>query len=78
MTWIGVGGSPQSVVRAANYGLPLMLAIIGGSPKRFAPYVQLYHQALERSGKQPLPIGAHSPGHVADTEGQAKEELWPH
>jgi probable LLM family oxidoreductase len=78
MTWIGVGGSPQSVVRAATYGLPLMLAIIGGSPKRFAPYVQLYHQALERSGKQPLPIGAHSPGHVAATDVEAKEELWPH
>ena len=77
-TWIGVGGSPQSVMRAAHYGLPLMLAIIGGSPRRFAPYAQLYRQALERSGKPPLPIGAHSPGHVAETDAQAKEDLWPH
>ena len=45
-TWVGVGGSPESVVRAARYGLPLMLAIIGGNPQRFAPYVELYHRAL--------------------------------
>ena len=44
-TWVGVGGSPESVVRAAGYGLPLMLAIIGGAPERFAPYVDLYHRA---------------------------------
>ena len=48
-TWIGVGGSPESVVRAARYGLPLMLAIIGGDPARFAPYVELYHRALDSS-----------------------------
>ncbi|MFH0083675.1 LLM class flavin-dependent oxidoreductase, partial [Pseudomonas aeruginosa] len=42
-TWIGVGGSPESVVRAARYNLPLMLAIIGGNPQRFRPYVDLYH-----------------------------------
>lgn len=76
-TWIGVGGSPESVVRAARYGFPLMLAIIGGDPRRFAPYVQLYHQALEQLGKPRLPIGMHSPGHVAPTDQQAKEELWP-
>ncbi len=46
-TWIGVGGSPESVVRAARYGMPLMLAIIGGDPQRFAPYVDLYHRALD-------------------------------
>jgi len=77
-TWVGVGGSPESVVRAAHYGLPLMLAIIGGSPARFAPYSQLYRERLERFGKPVLPIGAHSPGHVAATDEQAKEELWPH
>jgi probable LLM family oxidoreductase len=77
-TWIGVGGSPESVVRAASYGLPLMLAIIGGSPARFAPYSQLYRDRLERFGKPMLPIGAHSPGHVGATDAQAKEELWPH
>ena len=77
-TWVGVGGSPESVVRAAHYGLPLMLAIIGGSPARFAPYSQLYRERLEKFGKPLQPIGAHSPGHVADTDEQAKEELWPH
>ena len=61
-TWVGVGGSPESVVRAARYGLPLMLAIIGGSPRRFAPYVDLYHRALEQFGHAALPIGVHSPG----------------
>ena len=45
-TWVGVGGSPESVVRAARYRFPLTLAIIGGDPRRFAPYVELYHRAL--------------------------------
>lgn len=76
--WVGVGGSPESVVRAARHGLPLMLAIIGGSPSRFAPYADLYHRALAQCGLATLPIGAHSPGHVADTDAQAREELWPH
>jgi probable LLM family oxidoreductase len=76
-TWIGVGGSPESVVRAARYRLPLMLAIIGGNPLRFAPYVDLYYQALEQVGVEPLPIGVHSPGHIADTDQQAREDLWP-
>ncbi len=76
-TWIGVGGSPESVVRAAQYGLPLMLAIIGGDPKRFMPYVDLYHRALDQLGTPALPIGVHSPGYVADTDAQAKEEFWP-
>ena len=49
-TWIAVGGTPQSVVRAAHYGLPLMLAIIGGEPMRFAPYVDLYQRALAEFG----------------------------
>ena len=76
-TWIGVGGSIQSVVRAARYGLPLMLAIIGGDPRRFAPYVSAYQRALEQFGKPNLPIGVHSPGHIADTDEQAREEVWP-
>ncbi len=76
--WIGVGGSPQSVVRAAHYGLPLMLAIIGGDPVRFRPYVDLYHQALAQMGKDPLPIGQHSPGFVGESDEAAKELLWPH
>jgi probable LLM family oxidoreductase len=76
-TWIGVGGSPESVVRAARYGLPLVLAIIGGAPERFAPYVDLYHRALAQMEMPDLPVGVHSPGHVAETDDQAVEELWP-
>lgn len=76
-TWIGVGGSPESVVRAARFGMPLMLAIIGGDPRRFGPYLALYHRALEQSGLPRLPIGVHSPGHVADSDEQAREEMWP-
>jgi probable LLM family oxidoreductase len=76
-TWIGVGGSPESVARAARYGFPLMLAIIGGDPRRFASYVDLYHRALEQRGTPPLPIGVHSPGYIAESEQQAREELWP-
>ena len=77
-TWIGVGGSPESVVRAARYGLPLTLAIIGGSPVRFRPFVDLFRQALDSLGQPMLPIAVHSPGHVAATDEQARNELWPH
>jgi probable LLM family oxidoreductase len=77
-TWIGVGGSPESVVRAARYGLPLTLAIIGGSPRRFRPFVDLYYQALDSLGRPRLPIAVHSPGHVAATDEEAKDALWPH
>jgi len=77
-TWVGVGGSPQSVIRAARHGLPLMIAIIGGESERFAPLVDLYHQALERFGRPRLAVGVHSPGHVAATDGEAREQLWPH
>jgi probable LLM family oxidoreductase len=77
-TWVGVGGTPQSVVRAAFYGFNLMLAIIGGEPARFAPFVDLYKRALAEANRPAdLPIGCHSPGHVADTDEQAREELWP-
>jgi probable LLM family oxidoreductase len=76
-TWIGVGGSPESVVRAARYGMPLLLAIIGGAPDRFAPYVDLYHRALTQLEMPDLPIGVHSPGHIADTDELAAEQLWP-
>ena len=74
---IGVGGSPQSVVRAAKYGFPLVLAIIGGDPARFAPYAELYRNSLNQLGKAPQPIAIHSPGHVADTDEQARDEMWP-
>jgi probable LLM family oxidoreductase len=77
-TWIGVGGTPESVVRAGRYGLPLTLAIIGGSPRRFTSLVDLYYRTLEQTGHSRQPLGAHSPGHVAETDEQAREELWPH
>ena len=75
-TWVGVGGSPESVVRAARHRFPLTLAIIGGDPGRFAPYVELYHRALGQLGAEPLPVGVHSPGHIAETDDGAREELW--
>jgi probable LLM family oxidoreductase len=76
--WVGVGGSPQSVIRAARYGFSLMLAIIGGSPARFAPFSELFRQALERFGQPARPVGVHAPGHVAATDEQARKEFWPH
>ena len=75
--WIGVGGSPYSVIRAARHGFSLMLAIIGGSPARFAPFSELFRQALAKFGQEPRPIGVHSPGHVAETDEQARDEFWP-
>jgi probable LLM family oxidoreductase len=75
--WIGVGGSPESVVRAAHYDLPLMLAIIGGDPNRFKPYVDLYHRAFAQFGRPARQIGVHSHGYVAETDEKAREELWP-
>ena len=77
-TWIGVGGSPESVVRAANYDLPLMLAIIGGDPRRFLPYVDLYRRAYEQMGRPAKEIGLHSHGYVAESDTQARDELFPH
>src|SRR4051795_10256122 len=77
-TWVGVGGSPQSVVRAARCGLPLMLAIIAGNPERFAPYVELYQRALEQHRQPQLPIGLHSLGFVAETDAEAIEIQWPY
>ncbi|WP_454130090.1 LLM class flavin-dependent oxidoreductase [Microbacterium aurum] len=75
--WVGVGGSPESVVRTARYGYGLMLAIIGGSAARFRPYVDLYHRSLESFGHERMPVGVHSPGHIADTDAQAWDELYP-
>lgn len=75
--WVGVGGTPSSVVRTARYGFNLMLAIIGGAPARFRPFVDLFHRSLEQFGRDPLPIGIHSPGHIAETDEQAWEELYP-
>lgn len=76
--WIGVGGTPQSVVRAAHYRIGLMLAIIGGPPAQFAPFAAYYRDLLAADGVDPLPIGMHSPGYVAETDEQAREELFVH
>jgi probable LLM family oxidoreductase len=78
-TWVGSGGSPGSVIRAARYGLPLMLAVIGGRPERFRPLVDLYRRSLAESG-QPngLPVGLHTLAYVADTDEEAVETQWPH
>ncbi|WP_084077844.1 LLM class flavin-dependent oxidoreductase [Demequina sp. NBRC 110057] len=76
-TWVGVGGSPQSVVRTAKYGLRLMLAIIGGDPGRFAPYLDLYRRATEQFGTPQHPVGMHSHGFIAPTDEEARESYFP-
>jgi probable LLM family oxidoreductase len=74
--WIGVGGTPESVMRAAHYGMPMMLAIIGGDPQRFAPFAELFRRTLAQMGKPELPVGVHSHGFVGETDPQAKEDLF--
>ncbi|WP_082008038.1 LLM class flavin-dependent oxidoreductase [Microbacterium mangrovi] len=74
--WIGIGGSPDSVVRAARYGLPLMMAVIGGRPERFAGHAELYLRALQQFGMPELPIAQHSLGLIADTDAAAEAEHW--
>jgi len=76
--WIAVGGSPNSVVRAAKLNLPLAIAIIGGMPQGFVPFVDLYRKSLKEFGHNPLPIGINSPTYIADTSQQAADEYWPH
>ncbi|GAA3699943.1 LLM class flavin-dependent oxidoreductase [Zhihengliuella alba] len=76
--WVGVGGSPESAVRAARRELPMMLAIIGGDPLMFKQFADIYRNALEEFGHGPRPVGAHLHGFVAETDEQAKELLWPH
>ncbi len=76
--WLGVGGSPESVLRTAKYGLSLMLAIIGGPARRFLPFAELFREAQHRLDQPQRPIGVHSPGHVADTDEAARDELLPH
>lgn len=76
-TLVGVGGSPQSVVRAAAYDFPVVFAIIGGSAERFAPYAELYHRAVRETKGVAHPLGVHSPGFVADTDEEAIEIAAP-
>ena len=77
-TWVGVGGSPESVVRVVRQDLQLMLAIIGGDPRRFLPYIDLYNRACAQLERPVRPVGIHSPGFVAATDEEAQETLWPH
>ena len=74
---VGVGGTPESVVRAARLNLHLALAIIGGDPARFAPFAQLYHQAMSEFGHVSKSISIHSPGYVEETDEEAIETHWP-
>ncbi|QEC44359.1 LLM class flavin-dependent oxidoreductase [Pseudobacter ginsenosidimutans] len=77
--WVAVGGTPQSVIRAAKYGLPLALAIIGGSPDHFVPLVKLYKEEYAKAGHDPakMQIGVHSHGYIADSSDQAALEFYP-
>ncbi|HVX52520.1 MAG TPA: LLM class flavin-dependent oxidoreductase [Chitinophagaceae bacterium] len=75
--WIAVGGTPNSVVRAASLGLPLALAIIGGQPAQFKQLVQLYRQVSAKAGHGQLPLAVHSHGYVADDSQQAADEFYP-
>ena len=76
--WVAVGGTPESVVRAAQYGLPVMLAIIGGLPARFAPFAKLYREVYAKAGhNMPLQFGINSHTYIADTSQQARDEFYP-
>jgi probable LLM family oxidoreductase len=77
--WVAVGGTPQSVVRAASLGLPMALAIIGGLPERFVPLVELYREAGRKAGQDParLAVGINSHAYIADTSEQAADEFYP-
>lgn len=77
--WLGVGGTPASFVRAGVLGLPLMVAIIGGSPRRFRPLIDLYREAGRRAGHpaEQLRVGVHVIGFVGDTDEQAAEDFYP-
>ncbi|MDN4481249.1 LLM class flavin-dependent oxidoreductase [Demequina muriae] len=75
--WVGVGGSPQSAIRAARFGLPLMFGIIGGTIDRFAQLADLYRRALASFGQEEQPVGLHIHGLVADSDEEAREKFWP-
>jgi len=77
--WLGVGGTPESFARAGALGLPLMVAIIGGTTERFRPLVDLYWEAGERAGvsAEQLKVGLHSPGYVSDDDAKAQAEYYP-
>jgi probable LLM family oxidoreductase len=76
--WIGVGGTPESVLRCAEYGYPIIFAIIGGQPRAFAPLANLYREAMAKYGHPMQQMATHSPGHIAATDEEAREEFFPH
>ena len=77
--WVAVGGNPPSAIRAGSLGLPMALAIIGGMPERFAPFVELFHKAAAHAGHDPkaLPVGLNTHGYVADISQRAADEFFP-
>lgn len=75
-TYVGVGGSPESILRAVRYGFPVMLAISGGEAVRFAPYVNLYQRAAKQMNRPVLPVGMHSHGVIAETNEKAYQIAW--
>ena len=77
-TWIGVGGTPESVLRCAQYGYPIIFAIIGGQPRAFRQLADLYREAMSKYGHPMQQMATHSPGHVAPTDEEAREEFFPH
>ena len=76
--WIGVGGTPESVLRCAEYGYPIIFAIIGGQPRSFGPLANLYREAMAKYGHPMQQMATHSPGHIAETDEAAREEFFPH
>jgi alkanesulfonate monooxygenase SsuD/methylene tetrahydromethanopterin reductase-like flavin-dependent oxidoreductase (luciferase family) len=77
--WVAVGGSPESAHRAGALGLPMALAIIGGMPERFAPFVQLFRDAAREAGHDPAPpVGINSHGYIAATSQEALDDSWPY
>jgi probable LLM family oxidoreductase len=77
--WVGVGGTPESFVRAGTLGLPLMVAIIGGEPRRFRPLIDLYREAGVKAGHAPekMKVGLHVIGFIGDTASQAADDFYP-
>jgi probable LLM family oxidoreductase len=75
--WVAVGGNPRSAIRAGTLGLPMELAIIGGLPERFAPFVRLFREAAHQAGHNGLALGINTHGYVADTSQQAADEFFP-
>jgi probable LLM family oxidoreductase len=75
--WLAVGGTPTSAVRAGTLGLPMALAIIGGRPERFTPFVELFRRSAEEAGHPGLPVSINSHAYVADTSEHAADEFFP-